>query len=69
MKQTPKFVTIAGWCELSSMGRTKVYAAISRGDLTAVKVDGRTLIDAEHGLAWLRSLPPAEIKPQQRIAA
>jgi hypothetical protein len=42
------------------MGRSVVYEALARGDLRAVKCGARTLIDVDHGLAWLRSLPPAK---------
>jgi hypothetical protein len=43
------------------MGRTATYEAIGRGDLRAIKAGRRTLIDVDHGLAWLQSLPPAQI--------
>jgi hypothetical protein len=44
------------------MSRTATYNALGRGDLEAVKLGGRTLLDVEVGLAWLRSLPPAQIR-------
>jgi len=43
------------------MGRSSVYEALGRGDLKAIKLGVRTLIDVEHGLAWLASMPTAEI--------
>jgi hypothetical protein len=60
MTTEPKFTPLAGWLVLSGMTRTGTYAALSRGDLRAIKQPGgrRTLIDVEHGLAWLRSQPP-----------
>jgi hypothetical protein len=42
------------WAEISGMGRTRTYAAINDGHLTAVKVGRRTLIDVNAGLAWMR---------------
>lgn len=60
MSVTPKFATIADWCSLTGMGRSVVYEALARGDLQAVKLGKRTLIDVDHGLAWLRSLPIAK---------
>jgi hypothetical protein len=43
------------------MGRSSTYEALGRGDLKAIKLGVRTLIDVEHGLAWLASMPAAEI--------
>jgi hypothetical protein len=43
------------------MGRSSVYEALGRGDLKAIKLGVRTLIDVEAGLAWLASMPAAEI--------
>jgi hypothetical protein len=48
--------------ELSGMKRTSCYNAIARGDLKAIKLGKRTLIDVEAGLAWLRSLPAPQIR-------
>jgi hypothetical protein len=48
------------------MRRTATYEALGRGDLRAVKLNNRTLIDVEHGLAWLASLPAAEITTGRR---
>jgi hypothetical protein len=45
------------------MSRTATYLALGRRDLRAVKCGNRTLIDVDAGLAWLRSLPQAEIRP------
>jgi predicted DNA-binding transcriptional regulator AlpA len=58
---TPRYATIPRWCDLSGMGRTTTYEAIGRGDLRAVKLGNRTLLDVDHGLAWMRSLPAAKI--------
>jgi hypothetical protein len=59
---TPAFTTIENWCVISGMGRRSTYAALGRGDLRAIKAGTRTLIDVEHGLAYMRSLPPAKIR-------
>jgi hypothetical protein len=65
----PRFATIDGWCALSGMGRRVTYDEIGRGNLKAIKVGARTLIDVEAGLAWLRSRPAAVIRaPRQRNA-
>ena len=61
MSVTPRYAPISDWCSLSGMGRSSVYEALGRGDLKAIKLGVRTLIDVEHGLAWLASMPAAEI--------
>ncbi len=53
----PAYVTIASWCEMTGMGMTATYEALSRGDLHGRKVGRRTLINAELGLSWIASLP------------
>jgi hypothetical protein len=58
----PKFAPLPQWCALSGMSRTASYNALGRGDLKAIKVGTRTLIDVDAGLAWLRSLPAAQIR-------
>jgi hypothetical protein len=59
---TPKFAPLPQWCALSGMSRTATYNALGRGDLKAIKIGTRTLLDVDAGLAWLRSLPAAQIR-------
>lgn len=59
---TPAYATIDNWAVISGMGRRSTYDALGRGDLRAIKAGTRTLIDVEHGLAYMRSLPPAKIR-------
>ena len=59
----PAYATISDWCALSGMGRSVTYEAVGRGDLRAIKLGTRTLIDVTHGLAWLGGLPAATIRP------
>lgn len=54
----PAFATINDWCRLSGMSRRVTYEELAAGNLRAVKRGKTTLIDAQHGLAYLRSLPP-----------
>jgi hypothetical protein len=63
MEVSPKFASVSVWCGLSGLSRSSVYIALGRGDLRAVKVGKRTLIDVEAGLAWLRSRPSARVRP------
>lgn len=65
-----KYASIPDWCRMSGMSRTGTYDAVGRNELKAIKVGARTLIDVEAGLAWMRSLPSAQIRaPKQRKAA
>jgi hypothetical protein len=58
-----KFATIEQWCAISGMGRTSVYQAIASGQLRGRKLGKRrVLIDVEHGLRWIRSLPAPNIR-------
>jgi hypothetical protein len=67
---TPKFATIDSWVAMSGIGRRSTYGYLGTGELKAVKVGARTLIDVEAGLAWLRSRPPAVIRaPRERHQA
>jgi hypothetical protein len=63
---TPRYASIVDWRVISGMGRSATYLALGRGDLRAVKFGHRTLIDVEHGLAWVASLPPAKITTADR---
>jgi hypothetical protein len=68
----PAFCTIDNWLFMSGMGRRSTYAELGRGNLKAVKIGARTLIDVEFGMAWLRSRPAAVIRAprdRQSVAA
>jgi len=60
----PVRATVQGWRDISGMSRTGTFEALARGDLNAVKLGSKTLIDVAHGLAWLDSLPPARTHKQ-----
>ena len=66
---TPKYATIPDWQRISGMRRTATYEALGRGDLRSIKLGTRVLIDVETGLAWLASLPPAQIHTGRSRAA
>ncbi len=57
----PAYATVPGWCAISGMKRTTTYHEISRGNLRAIKLGARTLLDVQHGLAWLATLPLATV--------
>ncbi|WP_428490114.1 hypothetical protein [Rhodopila sp.] len=62
----PKFMTIDGFTEWSGLGRTRIYYLLGGGDLKAIKVGRRTLIDMEHATEWLSSRPAADIRTVRR---
>jgi hypothetical protein len=61
----PAFCSIEHWCAISGMGRRSTYSQLGSGNLRAIKVGTRTLIDVEVGLEWLRSQPMAVIRPSR----
>jgi len=56
------YATLPDWCALSGMRSSKTYDELSRGNLRAKKIGKRLLIDVQHGLAWLHTLPEPNIK-------
>jgi hypothetical protein len=64
----PRYATIPRWCELSGLGRSRTYELVGQGFLRAIKIGARTLIDVEAGLAWMNTLPAANIVPTHKTA-
>jgi hypothetical protein len=64
-----KYAPLSDWFAMSGMKRTATYEALGRGDLRAIKFNGRTLMDVEHGLAYMARLPEAEITTGRRKRA
>lgn len=61
MNQPPSFLTkaaysVAEFCQLVSLGRSRVYEELKSGRLGKVKVGRRTLIPASEAMAWLSRL-------------
>ena len=59
----PKFATVKTWMALSGMSERNTYCRLASGDLRGVKIGRAMVIDVDAGMAWLRSCPPAKIKP------
>jgi len=63
--QTPslpiKYAPLSDWFVISGVRRTRTYELLALGLLRAIKLNNRTLIDVEHGLAYLATLPTARI--------
>jgi len=55
------YMPINPFCALSGLGRTTLYARMSTGEIRAVKVGRRTLVDVEQALGWLASRPQVRL--------
>jgi len=65
----PKFCTYANWVKISGISLTTTYDLLSRGQLRAVKVGKRVLMDVDYGLAWLAAQPRAELNSARKPRA
>ncbi len=65
----PKYATMTDWCQLSGLSRSVTYELIGLGHLKAVKLGARTLIDVEHGLAQIATMPAATVRAPARASA
>jgi excisionase family DNA binding protein len=45
------------FAQLTGLSRTRVYELIASGELRAVRIGGRVVIDAEAAKAWFANLP------------
>lgn len=55
----PLAYTVKEACRVAGCGTTKLYEAISNGDITPRKLGRRTLILASDLRRWLEALPTA----------
>lgn len=66
--QRPKYATVDNWTALSGLGRSSTYYLLAQQKLRAIKAGRRTLIDVDHGLAWLAAQPIANITCKRKVA-
>ncbi len=59
----PAYMSIEQWCRFAGMSRRVVYDKLGSGELKAMKLGAKTLIDVWAGVVFLRSLPVAKIRP------
>lgn len=59
----PKYAPLPEWRVISGLGRSKSYELLGAGKLRGIKVGRRLLIDVEHGLEYLATMPAAHIRP------
>lgn len=50
-------LTIPEACETLKLGRTKIYALIAKGEITARKAGKKTLIEKSELERWVSTLP------------
>ena len=65
----PKFAHIGKACELLGFSRSKLYELAGERKLRLVKVGNRSLVDMEHALNWMATLPEADIASPYRLKA
>lgn len=56
-RETPVYVTVKKWTQLSGLSRSKTYQLLASGEVLAIRVDARTLIDFKQATEWLASRP------------
>lgn len=67
--QACEFLSVAGACKASGIGRTTLYRLLAEGNIKARKAGTRTLIEARSLADWAETLPVATFKrpPVQRL--
>lgn len=58
---TSAYASIKDACRIFGFGRSTCYSLIAEKKLRAVKLAGKTLIDVPAGLAFMATLPEAQI--------
>jgi hypothetical protein len=66
--QLPLYAPIATWSAITGMARSRTYIELALGNLRAKKVGHRTVIDVQHGLAYMASLPDAQVRVPSLLA-
>ena len=66
--KVPPYSSIATACELLGLSRSTLYELAARGSIRVIKVGGRSVVDIDRALAWMASLPPAQITTGLRKA-
>lgn len=60
-QDVPHYVSMETWLQRTGMSRTDTYRKLGEGILRAKKIGRKTVIDFRAGMAWIESLPDAEI--------
>ena len=62
-------ISITNFGETYGPSRSTTYELIAQGKITARKIGRKTVIDVESADRWFASLPEADIRPRDPIAA
>lgn len=57
---SPYALSIVEACQFSGIGRTRLYAAISAGELKTLKIGARRLVPVAELKRWLKSFETGE---------
>lgn len=57
----PRYSPIPQACQILGFKRSKMYELAGRGAIRIIKVGGRSLVDIEHAIHWMATLPLANI--------
>lgn len=63
------YESILAWSKRTGMATGAIYLRLKGGDLRAIKVGRRTLIDVRHGLQWLEREPWRPTGPVSKRAS
>jgi hypothetical protein len=58
----PRYAPFPEWEKISGMKRTQTYEKAAEGSIRIVKLGKKSLVDVDHGLAYMASLPAADIR-------
>jgi len=67
-EMAPRYASIQTWCRMVDWSRSTTYLELGKGNLRAVKHGKRVLIDVQHGLAYMASLPAVQIRASNGAA-
>lgn len=65
----PRYAPIPKACDLLGFRRSKMYELAGAGSIRIIKVGGRSLVDMEIALAYMATLPIANIAPLHKAAS
>jgi len=63
MHAIPRYAPIPRAIEITGLSRSFIYLLAGQGKLRLVKAGGRTLVDMDHAMQWMATLPLANIAP------
>jgi len=62
----PKYAPIPQACEILGFKRSKLYELARQGNLRIIKIGSRSLVDIDHALKFMESLPEADLSESKQ---